>query len=339
MIFSPLFGYTTALLLGCLGAGLFFNEASMATWVVWGTTILGFWLVLPRRGLGWFLALGGGILYAGIRLTPPPFSPLPPREARLVIQVERLFRPSESKVSGIARTNLAEGKHLKKLKGKRIYFSVSRNLCPPLEGGETLELIGVLTPETPFLKDEKFSYFLWTNNVSYRLSRIRHLAVLPPLSPRFFQWNAYCERVLSAGLPQSEATHIYKAMLLGKKNDLSTQTWGDFVRTGTLHLFAISGFHVGIIGTLAWGCFFPFPFSRNVRLMGILVVTGLYVFVVGYSPSTVRAFTMMVTWTMAQTLSRPSSSGGTLAVSLFLTLLWNPRQLFDVGFQLSYGIV
>ncbi len=156
----------------------------------------------------------------------------------------------------------------------------------------------------------------------------------------FFRCNRYCERILSKGSDKdSEAAHTYKAMLLGRKEYLSPSTFKDFTLTGTLHLLAVSGLHVGVISIVVFGFLKFFPCSRPLRLLCALCVVGFYVFVVGNSPSTLRAFVMVATWVFAQLFYRQIRGEGTFLVALFIVLLWNPKQLFDVGFQLSYGIV
>lgn len=112
-----------------------------------------------------------------------------------------------------------------------------------------------------------------------------------------------------------------------------------FARSGSLHLFAISGLHVmAVAATLA-------QVLALTRLPpGIVAVVGLtgvwvYVMMTGHTPSAVRAFTMVAFFWGAKAFLRQSNSFGALANSALAVLILDPRQLWLPGFQLSYMVV
>ena len=126
---------------------------------------------------------------------------------------------------------------------------------------------------------------------------------------------------------------------MGKKEALSKEQIQHFFYTGTMHLFAVSGLHVGVIGT------FFFFLGRLLCLPKLLrlTLTGggvwLYAILVGLGPSTLRA-TLMITFVLsAQLFSRPVNGQNAFFNTVGLTLFCNPFALWDVGFQLSYGTV
>ena len=126
---------------------------------------------------------------------------------------------------------------------------------------------------------------------------------------------------------------------MGKKEALSKDQIQHFFYTGTMHLFAVSGLHVGVIGT------FFFFLGRLLCLPKLLrlLLTGcgvwLYAAVVGFGPSTVRTTLMITFMLLAQLFSRPVSGQNVFFNTVGLTLFCNPFALWDVGFQLSYGTV
>jgi competence protein ComEC len=134
-------------------------------------------------------------------------------------------------------------------------------------------------------------------------------------------------------------SHIWRAILMGKKETLSKQQIQHFFYTGTMHLFAVSGLHVGVVST------FFFSLGRLLWLPKLLrlLLTGscvwLYAAIVGFSPSTLRAVMMVTFVLLAQLFSRPVNGQNTFFNTVGLTLLFNPFELWDVGFQLSYGTV
>jgi competence protein ComEC len=106
-----------------------------------------------------------------------------------------------------------------------------------------------------------------------------------------------------------------------------------------MHLFAISGLHVGMIA--ATMAFFLRWLPGPKWLEAAIGLSLLFVFVqaTGGSSSATRAFIMIGFWWGARLLGRSGSSLPAIAAAAFVTLLMEPRQLWDLGFQLSYLVV
>lgn len=128
-------------------------------------------------------------------------------------------------------------------------------------------------------------------------------------------------------------------MLLGDKQKLDSQTKTQFIQTGTLHLFAISGLHIGVIA------FALFALLRGLRLPRIantctgLTLLLLYVLIIGASPSALRAFLMICFLWGAYSFKRRPAPFSALVASALCVLLISPLQLWSPGFQLSYSVV
>ena len=135
---------------------------------------------------------------------------------------------------------------------------------------------------------------------------------------------------------------IMKALLLGQRQTLDKSTINHFVNSGTIHLLAISGLHIGIIIYIIQFLFKPLhriKYGKVFALSGTLFFLWSYVLLVGHTPSVVRAASMFSLFMIAQQLKRKTNSYNTLFVSAFILLLYNPFYLFDIGFQLSYTAV
>lgn len=145
-------------------------------------------------------------------------------------------------------------------------------------------------------------------------------------------------RVLAARLSPRN-TEVAAALLLGIRGDLSDEQRQVFANSGTLHLLAISGLHVGLLASLLWSA------SRLVnsgRLMtALFVISGvlLYALITEGRPSVIRA-TILVTAAM---LGRPwhlrATPANTLGLAAILLLARNPADLFNAGAQLSFAAV
>lgn len=270
-----------------------------------------------------------------------------PREAELVIQIERRFQTSERqpRLSGFA-TVVEAPAHLAELKGAplsfRLWPDVPRDTVLP---GAQLLARGKLErlENTAALKD--FEGYLLRSGYAYRLDRGNFRDVVQPASA-FRQWchaaNLRIASLLSAGAHDKQTyamADIATAMLLGKKGALSGDQKQTFIASGTMHLFAVSGLHVGVIaGALA----LVFRLFRLPEWLGAclgLALVFLYVQVIGATPSAVRAFSMVAFFWGAVLFRRKPVPFSALLGSAVLVLLLEPRQLFSAGFQLSYTVV
>ncbi len=141
----------------------------------------------------------------------------------------------------------------------------------------------------------------------------------------------------SGAAPQEMA--IVKALLLGQRDDLDRDQRDAFARSGTMHVLAVSGMHVGLVfGVLAllmgrWG---GRTRVRLVRGMVVLAVLWAYAGLTGGSASVVRATAMFSMFVVAGMVGRRSNSLNSLFASAFFMLLWDPLMLKQLGFQLSF---
>ena len=135
---------------------------------------------------------------------------------------------------------------------------------------------------------------------------------------------------------------IMNALLLGQRQTLNKSTISHFINSGTIHLLAISGLHIGIIIYMIQFLLRPIHYIKHGNIMALIITLLLlwsYVLLVGHTPSVVRAAMMFSLFIIAQQLKRKTNSYNTLFVSAFLLVLYNPYYLFDIGFQLSYTAV
>jgi competence protein ComEC len=160
-------------------------------------------------------------------------------------------------------------------------------------------------------------------------------------SPSFIkEWQSYLLQEIESWHWNKERESVFKALLLGYKNDLTTELKSDFAAAGAMHLLAVSGLHVGIVYLLLSYLLVGLRYFKNLQLVSsLLIILGiwLYAFISGASPSVLRSATMFSIMAAAQNLERPGSSFRSIFLSAFLMLIYNAQWLFDLGFQLSYS--
>jgi len=109
-----------------------------------------------------------------------------------------------------------------------------------------------------------------------------------------------------------------------------------FIDAGIVHLLAISGLHVGLIGAgLAWLIGLRVTGPRRLAYSAVLV--GGYVVLIGLPPSAVRAGLMFAGHAVVARRNRPGRLGDIAALAAILSLLWQPLLVVDPGFQLSFA--
>jgi ComEC/Rec2-related protein len=131
------------------------------------------------------------------------------------------------------------------------------------------------------------------------------------------------------------ASGFFKALFIGAKEDLESEMADSFKTTGTLHILALSGTHVGLIFALVNIALSPFV-AKKPRLVASVAVTALYVFIAGASPSLVRAAIMIGTYAVAKLMDRETDPLNILAISAAIILLVDPLAAYSLSFQLSY---
>ena len=132
---------------------------------------------------------------------------------------------------------------------------------------------------------------------------------------------------------------ILSALTLGYKRELDPETKRIFSASGAMHVLAVSGLHVGIV---FWVITLLFGFLQKQKSGKILFIVisifalWSYAFITGLSPSVMRASTMFTIFVIGDNLNRKANTYNSLAASAMCLLLFNPNNLFEVGFQLSY---
>jgi competence protein ComEC len=313
--------------------------AGLATWAAWrGVRAWAALLVLA-------MALAGDASQALHQRHLPVREHLPPREAELELVVERTYASRfPNRLVGLARVTATQP-HLRELRGQRLYVSLAVTPGQPLPiVSARLAAIGVLTPLPGDAAGNTFDGFLADSGVNFRLERGRVLRELAPANA----YRRFCaaaadrlEAILSrdAASRDPELAAAYRAMVLGRQQELNEEQVREFRLSGTMHVFSISGMHIMVIAVALQTGLAALRLPAPARLVLGLGVLWLYVDITGTAPSAVRAFGMVAMVQVARALRRPLNLLAGLTAALAAVLLVAPLQVFSASFQMSYGIV
>lgn len=132
---------------------------------------------------------------------------------------------------------------------------------------------------------------------------------------------------------------LVQAMAAGERRYLTSELREAYVRSGTAHLLAVSGLHVGIVfaivNLLLWGV----PLLRNghrIRCFIAVPLVWLYAFATGCPPSVLRAALMFSALQFALASGDRYTAANLLFGAATILVLLRPAWLFDTSFQLSF---
>ena len=212
---------------------------------------------------------------------------------------------------------------------------------------QAVEISGVINRPPPPLAEGLFDYrdYLQTRGIYYELNTgstndwqlCAPVLTTSPLTDRFLNWS---KRTLALGLPsEDEPLRLLWAMTLGWRTAFTGDISEPFLRAGTMHLFAIDGLRIALISGMLVALLRVLQISR--AWCGLIAIPAIwfYTAATGWESSAIRASVMMTIVLGGWSLKRPVNLINSLAAAAFIILLWEPRQLFEASFQLSFFVV
>ncbi|MBO1924102.1 DNA internalization-related competence protein ComEC/Rec2 [Thiomicrorhabdus sp. 6S3-12] len=168
----------------------------------------------------------------------------------------------------------------------------------------------------------------------------------------FLDWRSWRQRLLdrfSERLGSHEYWRIYQALLFGEKGLMSDDDWRLLQETGTIHLMAISGLHMGIMAILGALLFKGLWLLGVYRLefiylpvwmgVGAAIFASFYLLLSGLSIPTQRAWLMVTSVLLFLFLQRRFQTWSALAIAAGTVVLYDSRSVLSPGFWLSFSAV
>jgi len=217
------------------------------------------------------------------------------------------------------------------------------------EFGDELKLFGIAEPIAPPRNPGEFNAHAYFARHDIRRmlfvryaedgTLIRHGGGNPILraaqTSRNWMHDALCRGLENA----PEVQTFISGIVLGLRHQAPEDIEEPFQQTGTLHLFAVAGLHVGIVATLLWMLTTLVRLSRKTAAAIIIPLLFFYAAVTGLHVSSVRAATMASILVGGLFFERKVFLANSLAAAAFFILCWNTNELFSIGFQLSFAVV
>lgn len=176
-----------------------------------------------------------------------------------------------------------------------------------------------------------------------RVARPNAVAVLPGGRPNWFRHTAWATRAallrgLRATLPSGDAA-VMAGVLLGLRADLPPLLLAAFVATGTIHILATAGLHVGILYHLVMKAMELLTVNKKLAAATTIGGIWLYDLMAGGRMAVTRAAIMATIYLFAVIVERTPDVLNSLGAAALAILVAEPNQLFEAGFQTSFGAV
>ena len=154
----------------------------------------------------------------------------------------------------------------------------------------------------------------------------------------------YCSRIYTACFPKQEDAALMNGIILGSREQLPARINELFIKTGTAHILAVSGLHVGMLYAILQFIFSLLPpgwIKTKKILKPITIITAVWSFsmITGLGASIVRAAVMFSLLELGLQVKKYTDTTNILFGTSFLMMLANPCIIFDIGFQLSFMAV
>ena len=227
-----------------------------------------------------------------------------------------------------------------------IIVSTKGELPADFFAGREVEITGVITPPPRPVAPGLFDYrtYLARQGIYYQLKadsprdwKTVDADTNRPFADRFLGW---AQQTLARGLPeQDEPLRLLWAMTLGWKTALTSEVNEPFMKSGTMHIFAISGLHIALIAGILVSLLRVARVPRAWCGVVVIPLLWFYTGATGWQSSAIRSTIMMTIVIGGWSLRRPSDLLNSLAAAALVILLWQPQQLFQASFQLSFFVV
>ncbi len=242
-------------------------------------------------------------------------------------------------VTGVIKVNVYS------IKEEDVPGSERDYLANRLKYGDRIELVGnISTPSVP-RNPGQFNYKKYLQKQNPRTEAIlsvisvKNVKLISENHGNYFFTFVYSlkkklNRVIEKCVKE-RSIPLVSSILLGDREKIPEDLMDSFVKTGTIHFLAISGLHVGILVVSLHYLLRLLGLNTKHLAIIIIFVTFLYAVITGMKTPIIRAGIMVAAYYGAFIFNRRWDLPNSIAAAVFVILLINPSDLFNVGFQLS----
>jgi ComEC/Rec2-related protein len=239
-------------------------------------------------------------------------------------------------VTGYLRTELGE------LKDKTVLLSVSKVkdnkqylIADSILANVKLRFPQKLTLDTDF---DEVSYSRSLGFVLYAYTdsgKVASLSRGESILNFFYDFNGHIKNRLKS-LFTTSTYPLITALITGDKSELDYSDKKAFSITGTTHVLAVSGLHIGIISGFLL-ILFSWVRNQHIRFLMFALLLSFYVVLTGIQPSAVRAAVMSLLIFIVYLNQRHFNLLNIVSYAVIIIVVISPDLISSIGFQLSAG--
>lgn len=216
--------------------------------------------------------------------------------------------------------------------------------------GDIMLMGNIFTMQSPPKNPGAFDFAKYLKSIG-----IAHIAwceqdALMPTETRAEKWwwkwifaaREMFHRAVMRDVKDVNAQTVGEALVIGTKTDIDPEVQQAYANTGTLHVLAVSGLHVGILFAVLEFILSPIPWFKKsnkgkvTKYIIVLILIWWYACLSGSSASVNRSAVMFSCLATGKLFDRQNNTFNILFVSMFILIIDDPACITQVGFQLSY---
>ena len=245
-----------------------------------------------------------------------------------------LFYKENSKIVGTIENIEYEDDYYKlTIKGKeKVLGNFYSNNKIDIHLGDKVKVSGIISePTNPTIKNT-FNYKKYLNNKDiYHLINIDNIIVISKNKNIYYKVKEFVYKRLNHN------KYLY-TFIVGDKFYLSHEIKNSYQENGISHLFAISGMHITLLSNIILKLLSTLKVKENKRYLITSIILIFYLLIVGLSPSILRGVLFFIVFKYNNLYYFYIKPTNLFILVLCISLLINPKYIFEVSFQYSFLI-
>lgn len=243
-------------------------------------------------------------------------------------------------VSATGEISSDTNKISKELKNKKIYLNIKKNFNIDLKYGDKIILNGIFNQPATRTNYKGFDYKEYLKTLQI-YGTVEAKQIMKQDAQNKFSILKYSNtiflkiRELLQNNFENDIANVLMGIILGHTDEIDEDIKTNFSDSNISHVLAVSGMHVGYV-ILFTTIIFEKLIGRRKRKILTIISLICYVFIIGFSPSAVRAVIMGVLTILAGIVYRKSDVWINLSFSLLIILIDNPFLIKNISLLLSY---
>ena len=248
--------------------------------------------------------------------------------------IQSKYSKHEKNIIGIVTNiNIKEDKTIINIKAKEniiVYYYNKTNL----ELGDKVKVVGTLKNIENNTNFNLFNYkkYMLSKN-TYFIMNASSIKLISKNNNIFYS----IKNNLSKQINKKKGFRYLNTFIMGDSKEIDENVLESYRTNGISHLFSVSGMHITLLSTLIFYILNKIKKS-NINYILVIIFLIFYMFLTSFTPSVIRATTLFIFLTLNKLLSLNLSTLRIFLIILFLVLLFNPYNIYNIGFKFSYII-